>query len=281
MSSFQERMQVAAAENTKLCQTISDTAYSISAFQQIQNHVESLKQQITEREKYLADIDRRVAKEYKDHESYRDSYVKRLAYKIGGKKEKFNERASKEEKEWLDAVATQLNAKKVLEGLVEKLAAVRQSRDDLLTVVQVHTKTKADLDALYHSVFDGPTPEMPEEDAKENEVHQAEASFNAIQLRLSTEQQVRNILGDAEAFLRRAVVDIQEAQDAATADLWNVGGSFAEMAENNALGRCQQHVSQAEMLVSNAQRMQVREVLFLWSLSNFLMMLRYADVLMN
>lgn len=50
--------------------------------------------------------------------------MKRLAYKIGGKKDKFEADATKEEKEWLDAVAIQLQTKKALEHLNVKLAQI-------------------------------------------------------------------------------------------------------------------------------------------------------------
>jgi hypothetical protein len=102
-----------------------------------------------------------------------------------------------------------------------------------------------------------------EEDTKENEVSQVERTFNDVQLHLSTERQFRDILGNADKFLMRATLDIQDAEHSATADIWNVGVAFAEMAENNVLSRCQQHVSQVEMLISQAQRIQVSDIILL------------------
>lgn len=254
MATIREKLQSAAAENAKLSQTISETAYSISAYQQSSNYVLDLKTQIVAKEKELKEINRHVAKEYKDHQKYRDSHMRRLAYKLGGKKLKFEEEATKEEKEWLDAVAIQLKAKKGLEALNTNLAGATKSSADLHAIVEVHNRAQVELDALYKSVFGGPTPEIPEEDAKENEVSQTEQRFNAEQLRFSTENQARAILGDADMFLKRAFVDIQDAKSSATMGAWGVGGTFTAMAENNALSRCQQHVSQTEMLISQAQR---------------------------
>lgn len=258
MSTIQERIQFAAAENTRLSSTISETAYSVSAHQQSQNYVGDLKKEISGEEKRLAKINREVEKEYKEHQSYRDSHMKRLAYKLGGKKEKFADRATKEEKEWLDAVAGQLRVKKNLETLNAHLAEATKTSAEFHSVVEVHKKAKADLDALYNSVFKGPTPGMPEEDAKENEAGQAENSFNTVQFHLSTEQQVRSILGEADQYLRNAIMSIQDAENSATADVWGVGGTFAEVTESNALSRCEQLVSQVQMLINQAQRMQVR-----------------------
>ncbi|KUJ09724.1 uncharacterized protein LY89DRAFT_627975 [Mollisia scopiformis] len=256
MTSIRDRLQSAAAENSRLSQTRSETAYSVSAYQQSQNYVGNLKKQISIEENKLADVNEQVAREYEDHQKYRDSHMRRLAYNLGGKKEKFAEQATKEEKEWLDAVALQLRTKKGLEGLNRTLADATKASADLLAIVKVHNRAGVERDALYNSIFEGPTPEMPEEDAKEREVREAENNFNVDQLLSSTETQARAILGDADKFLKRAMGDIQDAGSSATADVWGVGGTFAEMAENNALSRCQQNVSQVEMLVTQAQRVQ-------------------------
>ncbi|KAH8650631.1 hypothetical protein BGZ60DRAFT_473895 [Tricladium varicosporioides] len=157
-----------------------------------------------------------VAFEYADHQKYRDSHVRRIAYKLGGKKDKFADKASKEEKEWLDA---------------------------------------KELDVLYKSIFDGPTPGIPGEDEEEHAVRAAEAEFNNKQWKLSTENQTRGTLQDANKFLANARRDIEEALDAATMDAWGVGGSFADMQKHSSLSRAQGHISQVEMLMSQAQRM--------------------------
>lgn len=39
-----------------------------------------------------------------DHKKYRDAHFKRVRYWTKGGKDKFEEKASKEEKEWLEAV---------------------------------------------------------------------------------------------------------------------------------------------------------------------------------
>lgn len=104
MTSIHERLQSASAQNTELLKTISETEYSVSALQQTNQHISNLKKDIADQEKKLKELNRHVDKEYKDHQKYRDSHMKRLAFKLGGKKEKFQADASREEQEWLDAV---------------------------------------------------------------------------------------------------------------------------------------------------------------------------------
>ena len=62
----------------------------------------------------MKDLARIVSSEYADHKKYRDSTMRRLAFKMRGKKEQFQEIATQEEREWLDAVQMELRAKKGL-----------------------------------------------------------------------------------------------------------------------------------------------------------------------
>ncbi|KAH6693368.1 hypothetical protein BKA61DRAFT_279489 [Leptodontidium sp. MPI-SDFR-AT-0119] len=256
MTSIHQRLQSASAQNTSLLKTISETEYSISAYQQSNQYISSLKKDIADQEKKLGESNRHVDREYADHKKYRDSHMKRLAFKLGGKKEKFQADASREEQEWLDAVATQLKTKQGLENLNSNLADATKTSAGFKAIVDVHNNATAELDALYKSIFDGPTPGIPDEDERERAVGNAETDYNNVSLHLSTEKQARDILTEAEKFLQRALEDILDAESHATMDMWGVGGTFAEMAEHSALSRCQQHVSQVEQLISQAQRVQ-------------------------
>jgi len=53
--------------------------------------------------------------------------MRRFAYKISGKKEKFQETATKEEREWLDAVQEELRAKNGLGRLKSNLAEAEKT----------------------------------------------------------------------------------------------------------------------------------------------------------
>merc|ERR1711964_709681 len=88
MTSIHQRLQSASAQNTSLLNTISETEYSVSAFQQSNQYIASLKKDIAAQEKKLGELNRHVDREYADHKKYRDSHMKRLAFKLGGKKEK-------------------------------------------------------------------------------------------------------------------------------------------------------------------------------------------------
>lgn len=149
-----------------------------------------------------------------------------------------------------------MKTKQGLEHLNSNLADATKTSSEFQSVVELHKTATKQLDTLYKSIFQGPTPEIPEEDVKEQAVQYAEQNYNNVALTLSTEKQTRDILAEAGKFLERAFRDIMDAESHATMDVWGVGGSFAEMAEHSALSQCQQHVSQTEQLVAQAQRVQ-------------------------
>jgi len=255
-STIQERLAAAASQNAQLLRTISETSYATSEYQQTNKFIGDLKKEISVAEKKLREVNHAVDIEYSQHKRYRDSHVKRLAYKIGGKKDKFEADATKEEKEWLEAVALQLQTKKALEHLNNKLAEATKQNANVIDVLRVRTTAGLELDALYKSIFDGPTPEIPEEDQKEQEWLQAETNFNMAGVMLNTEKQAHDILMDADKFMNFAIRDIISAHDSSGLDVWGVGGVWTEMSENNSLVSCESHVRQVEILITQAQRIQ-------------------------
>ncbi len=75
-----------------------------------------------------------------------------------------------------------------------------------------------ELDTLYRSILDGPTPEIPEEDEREREWLQAETHFNTMGILLNTEKQTYDILVDADKFLTLAIQDIISDRNASGYD---------------------------------------------------------------
>ncbi|RDW89673.1 hypothetical protein BP6252_01705 [Coleophoma cylindrospora] len=255
-TSTEERILSAANQNTHLLKTLAETDYAPESLKQQQSYINDLTTQISASEKKLKQLSQTVAQEFKDHKKYRDSTMRRLAFKIGRKSEQFSQKAEKEEREYFEAVEQEFKAKRDQESLKQALATALQQKQELDGVARVNAATQKELDALYAQVFDGPTPEIPGEDEREAALRDAQASFDAASWRFSTEQQAHALLLDADKFLQRAVNDINAALDASDLDMWGVGGSFADMQERSSLASAQSHCSQVEMLVAQARRTQ-------------------------
>ena len=113
---LQEQVLAAAAQQAQLLQAISDNNYAVAACQQNQKYIETLIANIIKQRKALDELSSITASEYADHKKYRDSHMMRLAYRLGGKKEIFEEQASKEEQHWLRAIQEEFKAKRSLKS---------------------------------------------------------------------------------------------------------------------------------------------------------------------
>ena len=249
-------IKATAAENARLLKIISETDYAPSALQQSNGYIENLKKEIAAQEKLYKDTKATVTREHKEHRDYADSHVKRLAYKLGGKREKFEERASKEQKDWVDAVQREIECRRKLDTLNHNIAEATTNSAELEKVAATYTQAQKELDQLYLSIFDGPTPDIPGEDLRESSTKQAAEYFNEVIAQLNREKQVAGILEEAHKFITNALIDVEDARSTAKADAFGFGGSFMEMHEFNAISRVQQHMGQAEMLLSNARSIQ-------------------------
>jgi hypothetical protein len=255
MSIIQERILTANARNLTLLKTLTETDYVAGALQQNGQFVASLTANIADQTKAVKTLSLTVSKEQADHEKYRDSTMKRLAFKLSGKKEAFAARAEKEEKEYFEAIQKRFNAQRYLESLQTTLADAQATRKELEQAASVHRDAQSQLDSLYESIFAGQTPDFPEEDAKEFPVREAAMQLQAAQMRLGVESQVRMILVSADEVMRGLLRDLDQAESASEMDMWGLGGTYADVAERSALANAQGKASRVRMLVAQARNL--------------------------
>jgi len=85
----------AIARNDELITILGETDYAQSALQQSTAYVAELQTQMAAEEKNVKKAVLKLQKEQSEHEMYRDSHVKRLAYRMTGNKGKFEAKAEK------------------------------------------------------------------------------------------------------------------------------------------------------------------------------------------
>ncbi len=254
--STKERIISFAAKNEELLRALAQTDYAPSALHQVNTYIRDVESQIATETRNISDLGRKVDQELHDHEKYRDSRMKRLAYKMSGQKEKFEAKAEKEEREYHDALQEKFHAEKRLEDLRARLADAKAMQAQHAEAVARHQNHQAELQALYRSIFEGPTPEFPDEDAAENAVEQARQRYNSVQGPLNVELQVLQMLADADKKMNAAHQAIRTALGASQADMFGFGGMLSDMQERNSLTQAQSNADQVEMLVDMARRMQ-------------------------
>lgn len=253
--SVHDRILYAATENNALLKTLAETDYAPAAVQQNTSYINSLTQQLKQLEKSVWSLDMKRIREQEEHEKYRDSTMRRLAYKISGKKGDFEEKAKKEEREYFEAVQKHSAETKCLSALQTSLREAQETQKELEAANLTHKSAKEALQRLYHDIFQGPTPAFPEEDAAEQAVTWPQQQFSEVQQRLSAESQVLNILNTAQDVMVDVLRNMNKAESASQADVWGLGGSYADMAERSALARAHASVQQIQMLMMQAQNL--------------------------
>lgn len=255
VQSLADKVLEASTQQTRLQRTINENEYALAAQEQSFHHVKNLRQAQSKQRAELDKLRLVVVAEHETHKKFRDSHVKKLAYRVGGKKERFEERASKEEQDWLNAVQAELRAKQALENIDAQLADAERSHQKISQAASNRNKARAQLEKLYSSLFEGPTPEYPEEDAKEMQVHDALRNHDLAQVTVSAEEQATQLLLQADRELQLAWANVQEAIRHNQLNTWGVGGSWNGMAEQSDLHQAQSHVQQVHSLVQQVQQL--------------------------
>ncbi len=250
----QQRIQQAAARNTELLRTLSETDYATPALAQQRRLIADLEDELSLPTTRLASADRQRTKELKEHKDLQDSVVRRFLYKSTGKKEKFQARAQKEEEEYFAALQTEHRESEVNNNLKARLEEARALVPALEQKIDRHSEAQRQLESLYNDIFAGSTPGFPDEDERERVVNNALQAYQDYRGRLETEHHTVLLLNQGQTHMRSAVGAMDEALRHSRNDIWG-GGTLTDMIERNALHRAEMQASQARLVVMQAQRM--------------------------
>jgi hypothetical protein len=247
MTSIQTKIQEAANQNASLLQGLHDTDAAPSQLQQQNGYIKDLDQQIANINKRVADLKRKTATELKDHEKYRDSNLRRFAHKATGRKEKFAEKAAKEEKEYFDAMQAQKSAEDELSYVKQLKSEAETQRQTFFTSAERHKQLQSQLDALYNSIFAGHTPEFPDEDRKEEACNASAHHLSNTNQSLEKEKHILFLLGQTVQKLSEARQSLDGAYGMSQYDMFG-GGTMASMQKRNYLERAESSIQQVRML---------------------------------
>ncbi len=253
-STLKDRIREGATRNKELLALLSETDHAGPALDEQVRYISNLQSEIKDSKYNITILGRQRRKELKEHETYRDSVMRRFAYKATGKKEKFEERAAKEEREYFDVLQKEHQATAKQKQLEAMLADALKARDEFKLLASRHQQAQQDLDSLYESIFQGPTPGFPDEDDKEAESARALQVYHDARTKAEAEAQTLRILTDAQRLMRSAQGSMQEALSCSRADMFG-GGRMADMMERNALTKAEQQVSAAGLLINQAKFM--------------------------
>jgi hypothetical protein len=203
--SLEDKIRDTSERNVELLNILHQTDSAIPDLQAQKRQVADLERQVAQQAERLKQVGYRRKQELREHEHYRDSVLRRFAFKIGGKADKFEARAAKEEREYFDVLQEEHQADVMKKNLDEMLADAKTVRGELEIRAATHVEAQRDLDSLYESIFTGPSPGFPEEDQRERETSNALRIYKEARSRAEGEGQVVNILTQAQTRLNGAL----------------------------------------------------------------------------
>jgi len=218
-------------------------------------YVADLDRQIASTTKRATTLKHKTAAELKDHEKYRDSTMRRFAHKATGRKEKFADKAAKEEKEYFDAMQAQKSAEDELTYLQQLHSEAQTACTQYQQSADRHKDLQSQLDALYNSIFAGPTPDFPAEDNAEQTVTNAQQHLSTLHQSLSREKHILFLLGQLVTKLSEARNALSAAYDMSQWDMFG-GGTMSSMQKRSHLERAESCIQQVRMLQDQLQHME-------------------------
>ncbi|WPG98146.1 Hypothetical protein R9X50_00093200 [Acrodontium crateriforme] len=257
MISLSAKLAEAAGKNHQLLATLSETDYSVASLTQNKAYLSDLQSQLATIDKQLEKLHASTENERKEHVKYRDSTVKRLAYRLGGSKgkDKFSAKEEKEEREFLDAWQKERESEEIRDEIRNALSSAESENSRLEQENARHDQAQRELDGLYDAIFSGPTPEYPVEDQVEENVRQTKAWLDQSQTQVGNEQRAFDALSNADKMFQRASSDMQSALSHSRYDMWG-GGTFNDMIKRDRLSSAQMNISHAMRHLDEAIRCQ-------------------------
>jgi hypothetical protein len=161
--SARDQILSSASKNTRILEALGKVDDAPSTLKQHTLYMKDLEREISRTDAAIKTLDHDLKVQRKEHEKYRDSTLRRFAYKVGGKKEQFESKAEKEEREYVDTLNVELKVKARRELLKTQWEEAEKRKREIELAVKERTRLQKELDDLYNSIFAGPTPEFPEE----------------------------------------------------------------------------------------------------------------------
>lgn len=253
MSDFEAQIREASARNSELLRVLAETDYAKPALEEQLRFVRDLDAELANTNRRIQQLEGKRKLELKDHEKYRDSNVRRFMYKATGQKEKFTQKAEKEEREYFEVLQEEHQTKQMRENLQEQLDAASKVKRELEEVATRHSNAQQELDRLYHSIFSGPTPQFPEEDEKEQHNGRMLQAYHDTRIRLEAETHTAQLLSSAGPMVHGALMHIEQALSHSRVDMFG-GGAMNDFMERHQLAQAEGLIQRARMQVQRARQ---------------------------
>lgn len=156
-----------ASRNTELLRDLSATADAPGLFAHNENKALHTSQRLKEQQTQVEFATVGARLQHDKHKKFHNSLGRRLVYTLSNRKTLFDVKASLEEKHYHEALEKRSKAERALSDLKADQRALEAEGRVLKARLEKHSAAHKAIDVLYASLFDGPTPGFPDEDAQE------------------------------------------------------------------------------------------------------------------
>lgn len=159
------RFLAAAPRRQKILDTIKATQHAKAALYQTRQDLLTIGDNQNSASEMAQKMKDAAEREKKEWTKLKGSKLRKLFHSA-----EYAAELKKEEAEYYEAYEWQLRAEAAAKEVGEQVEALRMKKSVLLKQVEEHRQAEVQLADFYEEVFDGPTPNWPEEDEMEAEM---------------------------------------------------------------------------------------------------------------
>ncbi|KAL2206848.1 hypothetical protein CC79DRAFT_1358659 [Sarocladium strictum] len=210
-----DSIAAAASRNTDLLRELTQTADAPGLYTNNETTSRHAQKRLKQQQDEVVIAKAASQLQFNKHKKFQGSGPRKLYYVILRKRMHFDERASAEEKLYLQALERRHRAETVLSELQDEVNSLTLEGRSLRAKLDRHGAAHKAIDQLYASIFDGPTPGFPHEDAQEGrhidatEEHQQ--AMKKTQATVKGRKNAAAIAGVIERAAREAKIAVDES----------------------------------------------------------------------
>lgn len=190
---------------------ISASAYAVPALKEEKGHINMLDRKLARLRENIAELDQKREAGLRRHASYRDSVVKKLAFRLRGRADEFAARAQRGQEDYYQVLRGEQQAKEAERRLVMERDEALATRNGLEGVLAQRAEAQGRLDELHNGIFGGPTPGFPEEEELEQRVRGAHSMHQSARDKVDADARNVACLKNARGRMVAALDKIREA----------------------------------------------------------------------
>ncbi|KAJ4154114.1 hypothetical protein LMH87_010577 [Akanthomyces muscarius] len=217
-----DRFLAAAPRRQQILETINATQHAKAALYQTRQDLLTIGDDQDSASEMAQKMKETAEREKKEWTKLKGSKLKKLFHSA-----EYAAELKKEEDEYYEAYEWQLRAEAAAKEVGEQIATLRKKKSILLKQVEEHRQAQVQLANLYEEVFDGPTPNWPEEDEMEANLAALQETCDTVQGKITHTYHVCEVLAPARRALNTALEAAQNSYDSTLSNIGNMAINLA------------------------------------------------------